>query len=66
MTIEEIKKAVNDGKTVYVGNTAYVVTKDSLDQWYIKCKLNGYLIGLAHSDGITLNHKPDAFFTLNA
>lgn len=66
MTINEIKQAVNEGKTVCVGTTAYIVTRDNLNQWFIRCKLNNYLIGLTHSDGITLNNKPDAFFILDA
>ena len=62
MTLEEIKQAVLEGKTVHWSNTNYVVVKDSLDQWLINCPSNGYCIGLTWSDGKTLNGKEEDFY----
>lgn len=62
MTIEEIKEAVNSGKKVYCGNSAYEVIKDKIGQWLIKCTLNDYCIGLTWQDGTTLNAKAEDFF----
>jgi hypothetical protein len=45
-SIAEIKNAVNKGRKVYCGNSAYLVIKDKVGQWLIKCSLNGYCIGL--------------------
>ena len=50
-TVQEIKQAVNEGKTVYDGNEAYTVIKDKKDQWLIKCSINGYCIGLHGMEG---------------
>jgi hypothetical protein len=62
MTLQEIKDAVEAGKTVCVGNTSYVVIKDSIDQWLIHYLGNDYYIGLTHRDGVTLNAKEQDFF----
>lgn len=62
MTLQEIKDAVNSGKTVFVGSRGYVVVKDELDQWLVKCAYNDYCIGLTHADGVTMNEKPEKFF----
>lgn len=62
MTLEEIKKAVLEGKTVHWSNTNYVVVKDKLDQWLINCPSNGHCIGLTWSDGKTLNGKEEDFY----
>ena len=67
MTLEEIKRAVEAGKTVHWFNDAYRVIRDSLGQWFIcfehgdgnRC---GLCIGLTWLDGVTLNGKPDDFF----
>jgi hypothetical protein len=48
-SIGEIKKAVNEGKSVFKGNEAYQVIKDSKGQWLIYCHLNGYCVGLTWS-----------------
>ena len=50
-TIAEIKNAVNKGRKVYCGNSAYQVIKDNIGQWLIKCSLNGYCIGLHGQEG---------------
>ena len=57
MTLDEIKKAVDEGRFVYWGNEAYKVIKDDVGQYLIKCTLNGDLIGLTWRDGVTLNGK---------
>lgn len=62
MTLQEIKAAVEAGKTVHWANTGYVVTKDSLGQWFIKCVWNDNCIGLTWRDGVTMNGKPEDFF----
>jgi hypothetical protein len=62
MTLDEIKAAVESGKTVYCVNRDYRVIKDSVGQWLIQCVYNGYCIGLTWSDGATMNGSPDEFF----
>lgn len=63
MTLDEIKKAVDEGKIVHWGNEAYKVIKDDVGQYLIKCTLNNDLIGLTWRDGVTLNGKEEEFFT---
>ena len=62
MKLQEIKAAVESGKTVHWGNDAYVVVKDKYDQWFIKCLLNNYCIGLYWADGVTMNGKEEDFY----
>ena len=62
MNLEEIKAAVEAGKTVHWSNTLYVVIKDSIGQWLIKCTDNDHCVGLTHRDGVTMNGKPEEFF----
>ena len=62
MTLEEIKAAVKDGKTVHWGNEGYIVTVDKYDHWLITFKANQSVIGLNWGDGITLNGKESAFY----
>lgn len=61
MTLEEIKKAVNEGKHVYWCNENYEVVKDKYDQWFIVCYI-GNTIGLTWRDGKTLNGKEEEFY----
>jgi hypothetical protein len=61
MTLEEIKAAVEVGKTVYWSNRSYRVVKGVADQWLIKCD-NGHCIGLTWTNGTTMNGKPEDFF----
>lgn len=56
-TAQEIKKAVDEGKTVYSGNEAYTVVKDKLGQYLIKCSLNGYCVGLSGQEGTQYENK---------
>lgn len=62
MTLDEIKSAVRAGYRVCHHNPGYVVLCDSIGQWLIKYAPNGYCIGLTHSDGLTMNGKPEEFF----
>jgi hypothetical protein len=62
MTLQEIKKAVNDGKTVHWSNSNYVVVKDNIGQWLIKSIFNNHFIGLTHRDEKTMNGLEDQFF----
>jgi hypothetical protein len=55
MTLQEIKTAVDQGKTVCWINSAYNVIKDSIGQYFIICNLNDYCVGLTWDDGTTLN-----------
>jgi hypothetical protein len=61
-TVNDIKKAVDNGLNVYHHNKAYKVIKDDLGQYLIYCTLNGYCIGLTWRDNKTLNGKIDNFF----
>lgn len=62
MTLQEIKTAVMNGKTVHWANTSYVVICDKHNQWLIHCPSNGYTIGLTWEDGVTMNGKESDFF----
>lgn len=63
MTLEEIKSAVNAGKTVHWSHDGYHVICDALGQWFIRCAANDNMIGLTWADNVTLNGKPEEFFT---
>ena len=62
MNLQQIKQAISEGKKVYWSSTLYEVIKDRIGQYLIRCKSNGYCIGLTWSDGITLNGKEKDFF----
>ena len=62
MTIEEIKSAVDAGKTVHWANAGYNVIKDSLGQYLIKYAPNGFCIGLTNRAGDRLNGQADQFY----
>lgn len=66
MTLEQIKVAVEAGQTVYWSNPDYTVIKDSVGQWMIAYRA-GYpgenYIGLTWQDGVTMNGKPEDFYT---
>jgi len=55
MNAQQIRNLVDTGKTVYCDSESYVVIKDSIGQYLIKCLLNDYYIGLTHRDNTTLN-----------
>lgn len=62
MTLEQIKAAVDAGKTVHSVNSLYTVIKDKLGRYLIVCSYNNYCIGLTHQDGITMNGTPETFY----
>ena len=65
MTLEEIKAAVDAGKTVCWANVGYRVihdTSNGCDQWLIKCRWNNHCVGLTWRDNVTVNGKPEQFF----
>ena len=65
MTLEEIKSAVNAGKTVHWATYSYEVVKGSgpaVGRWFVVCTDNDYTIGLTHRDEVTMNGKPEQFF----
>ena len=64
MTVQEIKTAVTNGKNVYWINSNYIVTKDNLNQYFIKCIDNNSLVGLTHKNGITLSEDENKFYIL--
>ena len=54
-TAEEIRQAVNAGKTVYAGTPAYQVIKDKIGQYLIHYINSDHYIGLTWNDDTTLN-----------
>lgn len=66
MTLEQIKEAVQAGKTVCWKNDGYRVICDKHDQWFIFCRWNSDCIGLTHRDGVTMNGKPEQFYILES
>ena len=69
MNLQEIKDAVEAGKTVHWATKAYTVIKDPLRdgtfQWLIGYNHGGnypHYIGLTWRDGVTVNGKPEEFF----
>jgi len=66
MTLEEIKNAVLEGKTVYCGNTNYKVIRSKIAfdeyEFLIVCQSNGYTVGLTWKDGFTMNGQESEFF----
>lgn len=63
MNLQEIKKAVDNGKTVCCNNDSYVVIKNKAGEYLIKFLGAGYnVIGLTWNDDITLNDKEENFY----
>ena len=60
-TIEDIKQAVDDGKTVYQQNHSYTVIKDNLNHYFIKCMFNDYCQGLHGMEGTEYEHKLNGY-----
>jgi hypothetical protein len=68
MTLEEIKAAVEAGKTVHWSHEGYTVikaVKGDHVQWMIVHE-QGHAIGLTWRDGVTMNGKPEDFFIAGA
>ena len=55
MTLEQIKKAVDDGHRVYLYDNAYEVIKDNT-KYLIRCLLNNNCIGLHGRVGTKFEH----------
>ena len=62
MTVSEIKTAVSEGKTVHWASKIYIVIKDRIGQYLVKCTLNDHMIGLTWADGTTLNGAEEEFY----
>jgi|Laugrespbdmm15sd_2_1035082.scaffolds.fasta_scaffold06703_8 hypothetical protein len=70
MTLNEIKKAVRDGKQVHWASKIYKVinpikspTLDENDeQWLIHCTANNSYTGLTWQNNVTVNGKESEFF----
>jgi hypothetical protein len=62
MTLDEIKSAVEAGKTVHWVNEGYVVCKDLHGRWHTVCLQNDHCIGLTWLDGVTMNGSPEQFY----
>ncbi len=62
MNIEQIKHAVQAGRTVHWASPLYRVIQDRLGRFLILCDANQDCIGLTHRDGVTLNGRESQFF----
>jgi hypothetical protein len=63
MTLAEIKQAIADGKKVHWSNKGYEVQRDKNGEYNIIYLANMHCIGLTWLDGVTMNGKPEEFFT---
>jgi hypothetical protein len=63
MTLQEIKDALSAGRTVHWSNDIYEVICDRNGEYLIRCIVNDSCIGLTWRDGVTMNGKPEDFFT---
>ena len=63
--ILKIKQLVDNGVQVYNDNIGYVVHKDSIGQYLITFKGNGYTIGLTDQDETKLNGRNFFYFDTN-
>lgn len=61
MNLNEIKAAVESGKTVHWANAGYRVVKGA--SGFLIVYESGDAIGLTWADGETLNGEPGEFFT---
>ena len=64
MTLEQIKAAVESGKSVYYKSLSYQVKKSKSGRFDIVCEFNDFRMGLTWSNGRTVNGKPEDFFCL--
>ena len=62
MKLQEIKDAVNNGKTVHWANEGYKVKRWQGDHWVVVCTHNDHAVGLTRVDGITMTHNEAEFF----
>ena len=61
LTLEQIKTAVDNNKTVHWANNGYIVKRSNKGDYYIQHHSGNY-IGLTWQDGVTLNGKPEEFY----
>jgi hypothetical protein len=61
MKVQEIKKAVDEGKLVHWSSEGYTVVKNNND-YDIFCLSNNHRIGLTWVDGESLNGKEEDFY----
>jgi hypothetical protein len=67
--LDEIKSALADDRRVFWSNQGYEVIRDTLGQYLIiwrRGERGEHCIGLTHRDGVTMNGKPNEFFTLES
>ena len=64
MKLAEIKEAVRAGRKVCWIHSGYMVKRhifrDGSEQWLV-VHSGGHCIGLTHTDGVTMNGKPEDF-----
>jgi len=66
MTLQEIKKAVDEGKVVHCGNSLYEVINGGKAGYLIRCTSNDHCIGLTWQDGVTMNGEEEDFYINNS
>ena len=57
-SIKDVKIAVDNNQKVYWEHEGYVVFKDSIGQYLVKCLANDYIIGLHES------HDSNKYYTI--
>ena len=62
MTLNEIKYAVEKGRSVHWANDGYSVINDNLGRFLVIFEPNQSCIGLTWKDGVTLNGKESDFY----
>jgi len=62
MKLQEIKKAVDQGKPVRWASDIYHVEYWEDQGYHIRCTLNDHAIGLTHMDEVTLNGDESEFY----
>jgi hypothetical protein len=62
MTLEEIKRTIEEGGRVYWKHEGYPVIKDGLGRYVICYIQNQTCWGLTWTDGVTMNEKEEDFF----
>ena len=62
MTLNEIKSAVEAGRSVHWANDGYKVIKDKLGRFLIVCLGNDSCWGLTWTDGVTMNENESQFY----
>jgi len=62
MKLQEIKKAVDQGKPVRWASDIYHVEHWDNHGYVVRCILNNYTTGLTHQDEVTLNGDENEFY----